>query len=374
MRTKKLGVSLSLVLGLGCALVLGVGCGKAEPPPETPDDVEPEPPPPAPPPKPEPPKPLVGEDLAKRYIECWQAFDASDWDAFGECFAENAVSTRPDSGLEDLKGPEQIIEGSVKPFKEAFPDAKGAPQLVLVNDRQVSSITWLTGTQSGALKTTSSEIPPTGKKIGEFLFHSITFDAANQASSEVVINDMGSLVFQLGLSPGPARAAREVGLPGAPIVIVASGDDAEQANVAAVKRFAEQFAKEDIKGISATLADDVVESDQSSAKDVKGKKAVIAGNKFFLGAMGKISYDCPVAWGAGAYVVTQCNFKAVHDGNLGRLKKTNKPVSLTVAEVHKLVDGKFAEAWRFFDSAAFATQLGLVPGPKSEKPSPAAPK
>ncbi|MET0413759.1 MAG: nuclear transport factor 2 family protein [Polyangiaceae bacterium] len=369
---KKPGVLLSLVLGIGPSLLLGVGCGKAEPPPETPDTVEPEPAPP--PPEPEPPKTLAGEDLAKRYVECWQAFDASDWDTFGECFAENAVRSFPDSSQEDLEGPEAIIEGSVKPFKEAFPDAKATPQLVLVNDRNVSSITWLTGTHSGTLKTAGGDIPPSGKKIGQFAFHSVTLDAANQATAEVMINDMGSLVYQLGLSPGPARAAREVGLPGAPIIVVASGGEAEQANVAAVKLFTEQFAKEDIKGISATLADDVIESDQSSAKDMKGKKAVIAGTKLFLGAMGKISYDCPVAWGAGAYVVTLCNFKAVHDGNLGRLKKTNKHVSLTVAEVHELADGKFQQAWRFFDSAAFARQLGLVPGPKGEKASPAASK
>jgi predicted ester cyclase len=374
MRMKKSGVLLSLVLGVGGSLVLGIGCGKATPPPEAPAAVEPEAAPPPPPPKPEPPKTLVGEDLARRYLECWQAFDRSDWDTFGECFAEDAVRSFPDSRQADLKGPEAIIEGSAKPFKEAFPDAKGTPQLVLVNDRDVSSITWVSGTHNGALETPGGDIPPSGKKIGVFVFHSVTLDAANQATSEVVINDMGSLAFQLGLSPGPARAARETGLPGAPIVVVAKGDDAEQANVAAVKLFAEQFAKEDVKGISATLADDVVESDQSSAKDVKGKKAVIAGTKLFLGAMGKISYDCPVAWGAGAYVVTQCNFKAVHDGNLGRLKKTNKAVSLTVAEVHELAGGKFQEAWRFFDSAAFARQLGLGPGPKSDEAKPATAK
>lgn len=366
MRTKKLGVLLSLVFA--------VGCGKAEPPPETAESMEPEPPPPPPPPKPAPPKTLVGEDLAKRYIACWQAFDEADWDAFGDCFAENALSSSPDSGQEALKGPESIIEGSAKPFREAFPDAKGTPQLVLVDDRNVTSITWVTGTHTGPLKTPSGEIPPTGKKIGEFVFHSVTLDAANRATSEVLVNDMGSLLFQLGLNPSPARAARDAGLPGAPIILVALGDDTEKANVAAVQRFAEQFAKEDVKGITATLADDVVESDQSSAKDIKGKKAVVAGTKLFLGAMGKVSYDCPVIWGAGPYVVSQCNFKAVHDGNLGRLKKTNKPVSLTVAEVHKLEGGKFVEAWRFFNSAAFAAQLGLGASAKSDKSGAAAPK
>jgi predicted ester cyclase len=366
MGTKKLSVLLSLVFA--------VGCGKAEPPPETPESIEPEPLPPPPPPKPEPPKTLVGEDLAKRYIGCWQAFNEASWDDFGDCFAENASSSSPDSGHEDLKGPEAIIEGSAKPTREAFPDVKGTPQLVLVDDRNVTSITWITGTHTGVLKTAGGDVPPTGKKIGEFVFHSVTLDAANRATSEVLVNDMGSLLFQLGLSPGPARAARDAGLPGAPIIVVAAGDDAEKANVAAVKLFAEQFAKEDVKGITATLADDVVESDQSSAKDVKGKKAVVAGTKLFLGAMGKISYDCPVVWGAGPYVVSQCNFKAVHDGSLGRLKKTNKPVALTVAEVHKLEDGKFVEAWRFFNSAAFAAQLGLGPSSKSAKPGAAGAK
>jgi predicted ester cyclase len=363
MRMNKPGLLLALLL-------CGVSCGKQEEPPQTADDVEPEPPPPPPPPKPKPPEPLVGEDLAKRYLDCWGAFSTSNWDAFGQCYAENAVSTWPDSGQADFKGPEAIIEGGAKPFKDAFADGKGLPQLVLVNDRNVTSITWITGTQSGALKVPSGEVPPTGKKIGEFVFHSVTFDAANEVTQEVIVEDTGSLMFQLGLSPGPGRATREAGLEGAPLIFVANGDATEGANVAAVKLSNEQFAKEDVKGMTATLADDVTESDQSSAKDVKGKKAVVAGTKLFLGAMGKITYDCPVAWAAGPYVVTQCKFNAVHDGNLGRLKKTNKPVSLTVAEVNKLDGGKFKEIWRFFNSTSFAMQLGLIPAPsaKSDKP------
>jgi predicted ester cyclase len=359
MRRMKLGALVALAL---CA----VSCGKKEEPPQTADDVEPEPPPP-PPPKPEPPKPLVGEDLAKRYIECWDAFSAADWDKFGECYAEDAVSSWPDSGQGEFKGPEAIVEGGAKPFKDAFTDGKGVPQLVLVNGRNVTSITWITGTQTGAFKVSSGEIPPTNKKVGEFVFHSVTFNPANEVSEEVAVEDAGSLMYQLGLSPGPARAAREAGFEGAPIIVVASGDATEDANVAAVKLSGEQFAKEDVKGMSATLADDVTESDQSSARDVKGKKAVVAGTKLFLGAMGKITYDCPVAWAAGPYVVSRCNFNAVHDGNLGKLKKTGKPVALTVAEVNKLDGGKFKETWRFFNSASFATQLGLVPSPKGDK-------
>jgi ketosteroid isomerase-like protein len=362
MRTKKLGVLLAVLL-------CGVACGKEEPP-QTADDVEPEPPPPPPPPpKPEPPKPLVGEDLGKRYIECWDAFSAGNWDKLGECYAEDAVATWPDSGQPELKGTEAIIEGA-KGFKDAFADGKGVPQLVLVNDRNVTSITWITGTQSGALKVASGEIPPTSKKIGEYVFHSVTFNAANEVTQEVMVEDAGSLMFQLGLSPGPGRAAREAGFEGAPIVVVASGDPSEEANVTAVKLSAQQFAKEDVKGMSALLADDVFESDQSSVKDVKGKKAVIAGTKLFLGAMGKITYDCPVVWAAGAYVVSECKFNAVHDGNLGRLKKTGKPVALTVAEVNKLDGGKFKETWRFFNSAAFAMQLGLIPTPSASTDKP----
>jgi predicted ester cyclase len=371
MRTKKLGLLLSVLL-------LGVACGKQEEPPQTPADVESEPPPPPPAPKPEPPKPLVGEDLAKRYIACWAAFSAGDWDSYGECYAENAVVHWPDSGAPELKGPESIIESAAKPFREAFPDGKGVPQLVLVNDRNVASITWVTGTQTGALKVSSGEIPPTSRKIGEYVLHSVTFNDTNQVTDEVLIEDAGSLMYQLGLNPGPARAARTTGLEGAPIIVVAGADAAtEQANVAAVKLSGEQFAKEDIKGMSATLADDVIESDQSSAKDVKGKKAVVAGTKLFLGAIGKITWDCPVVWGAGPYVVSRCNFSAVHDGNLGRLKKTGKSVSITVSEINELDGGKFKETWRFFNSAAFATQLGLGPAPKSDKSKtdkPASPK
>ena len=90
-------------------------------------------------PKPEPVKALEGEALAKHYVACWNDFNEGKWDEFGKCYAEDSVGMRPDSGMPDLKGRAAIVEDT-KNFKSAFSDAKGTPEVVLVNGREIATV------------------------------------------------------------------------------------------------------------------------------------------------------------------------------------------------------------------------------------------
>jgi ketosteroid isomerase-like protein len=314
----------------------------------------------------EPSKPLEGEALANRYVSCWNLYNDKEWQRFGECYSEDAVSTFPDSGQPELKGRDAIVEANGKKFTAAFSDAKGSAELVLVNGRQVASIALLTGTNDGPVAVPGrGQIAATNKQLGQHVFRAAKFDQNNQVEQETRLRDLGSMLSQLGQSEAPGRAADMAPSAGSPNIVVAKNDATEQANVDLIRKSFQDLEKEDAEAIEAVLADDIVESDQAAPEDLKGKQAVLDSTKTFLGAMGDIAVQCPSVWGAGDYVVSNCNLKAKNDGDMGkRFKKTGKPVDVTVVEIAKVSDGKIQELWRFMNSVAFAQQLGLLPPPE----------
>lgn len=331
-----------------------------------------------------PPKKLEGVALANQYLGCWAAFNARQWDKFGDCYAENATSRALDSGRPDLSGRQAIIDTGGKQFATAFTDGKGVPELVLVNGRDIASIALLTGTHDGPLANGSgNSIPATGKRFGQRQFHTATVNEENRATREALLQNWAAMMSQLGLSELSTRAAQLAASPGSPTVVVARNDATEKTNVELVEKLWENVQKEDLNALTAMLAEDVVEADQLAAEDLRGKKAVRDWAKTFLDAMGAIKVECPTMWGAGAYVVAQCKFAAKNDGDMGsQFKKTGKSVDLNIVEVVKISDGKLQEVWRFMNGMAFAEQLGLIPAGKSgaatahaaaPKPEPAAP-
>jgi ketosteroid isomerase-like protein len=326
--------------------------------------------------KAEAPKPLEGEALAKVYVDCWGLWSDAKWDKFGECYSQSAISSFPDSGQPALNGRDAII-ANFKGLRSAFPDTHGGPEIVLMNGRTVATVGFETGTNSGPMKNPDGSVmPATNKKIGQHIFHSVTFDDKNQAVSETFMQDLGNMMAQLGVSKMPARPLVTEPLAGSPKIVVAKHDDTEKANVAMVQKVWDAFAKEDVKSVEAAMADDVLEADQGDPADHKGKKAVMDNCKMFLGAMSDLKQDCDT-WGAGDYVVSQCKVSALNDGNMGKMfKKTGKTVNMSIAEVTKVTAGKISEVYRFYNGMAMAQQLGLIPPPAAAgeaKAAPAAP-
>jgi steroid delta-isomerase-like uncharacterized protein len=177
------------------------------------------------------------------------------------------------------------------------------------------------------------------------------------------------MLGQLGHRPEgapPVRPARTAGLPGAPVIVVAAGDDPaqapaqalEQANLAVVKRGIEAFNARKLGDLMAGYADDIVEMDQAAGADSKGKPAIEQGVQRLWKAFSSGKLEVPVLWAAGDYVVAEGTLTGTHDGPLGKLPKSGKPVAMSYAEIFKLKDGKVVELWRFRNDLALMQQLG----------------
>lgn len=383
MRTKNLCAVLSLA-------VAGIACESGREPAEetvaeapkeeaVPTSAE------AKPAEPEPPKTLEAEALANHYVGCWNSYNDRKWDQFGSCFDEKATSSIADSERPALSGRQAIVDASGKELTKAFTNAKGSPEIVLVNGRRIAAVALLTGTNDGALTGPGGKTTPaTNKQFGQHIFHAVTLDAENQVTEETIIQDEATFASQLGFSDQPGRAVEAAPITGSPNIVIAKNDATEKANVDIVKQAILDMQKENLTALEAILSDDVVLADQTRPDNVTGKKAVSAGSKQFFAAMSDIEAQCDDIWGAGPYVVAECKLQGTNDGDMGKqFKKTGKPFDVVVAEVAKLQDGKVTELWRFMNSAGMARQLGLAPAaapaetvaekaaPEPAKPTPA---
>src|SRR5262245_53440683 len=127
---------------------------------------------PAPPPPPAPAAPAVknAEARTQLYQDCWKDFNDKNWDKFGACYTENAVSESVGETPPSVTGRAAIIERNKKEA-EAFPDRRGDPVLVVANGARIMSIAVYTGTNSGPMPPgpDGKSMPATNKKIGIYL-------------------------------------------------------------------------------------------------------------------------------------------------------------------------------------------------------------
>ncbi len=312
--------------------------------------------------------PLAGEALAKAYVGTWAAWTTGDKAAFRAAYAADAVSHWPDNPIPERKGGDAITEAAFA-FHAAFPDAKAAPQLVFVNGRTVVGVVLTVGTNSAPMKMGADEMPPTGKKIGQLMFHAATYNDANQVVEDWYVMDGNTMANQLGLSPMPGRPVMDKGAD-APTIVVATGSDAEKANLALIDQGIVDFNKHDLAALDAAWAEDAIESDQSAPADVQGRATIGEGTKMFLGAFPDGKVEKKLAFTAGDYGVMVSTFAGTNTGDMGPMKATGKPVAITVAEVNQYAGGKYKHVWRFFNSAGMAMQLGMMPDADEPKGDP----
>jgi predicted ester cyclase len=311
-------------------------------------------------------KPLVGKDLADKYIKCNSEI-MTDVNAFTkDCVATNYVAHEADEG--DMKGTD-MLAGMFASMKKAFPDMKMEPQLVLVNGRNILAVDLSTGTQTGPLTMPGMpEIAPTNKKVGTLFFHRLAIDDTNKATEEWAFEDPLTFMGQLGQLPpppkGPAtRPALDKGWDGAPIIVVAADNDTEKKNLEVVKKMDDAFNAHKAADLLANVSDDFVESDQADAQDGHGKKDAEKNLKGFFTAFPDVNAKYDNSWAAGDYVVETGTLEGTNTGDMGPRKKTGKKVTMHFAEVSKLKDGKVTNLWRFRNGMAVAIQLGLMPAP-----------
>jgi predicted ester cyclase len=313
------------------------------------------------------PVPLTPDQKVKAYQDGWAAFNAKDFAKFQSIWADDATSLQFDMGP-PLVGPVAIVDNGAKAFATGFPDGNGEIELTLVNGNQVFGIVLIRGTQKGPFTTPAGVVPPTGKKVGFLAAHGVEFNAAGKADKEWMAYDGGTVAAQLGLSPAPHRAALEKGWAENPVVI-ASGSDAEKANVAAFNKEIEAFNKHDTAGALGSAADDLVFTELTAPADRTSKKTALKGVEEMYKAFPDVKLDVKSVWDAGDYVLAVGTWSGTNTGDMpaAHLKKTGKAVSVQFIEIDQFAAGKTKHIWIFSNGAAMAAQLGLMPPPGAAK-------
>ncbi len=313
------------------------------------------------------PVPLTAEQKTKLYQEGWSAFNAKDFAKFSSIWADGATSEALDMGP-PLVGAAAIVDSGAKAWATAFPDGSGEIQLTLVNGNNIQGVVLMRGTQTGTMVTPMGAVPATGKKVGFLAAHAIELNDAGKVVKEVMAYDGGTVAGQLGLMPMPHRKAMDAGWSDKPVVI-ATGNEVEKSNLAAMAKEVEAFNKHDAAGSLASAADDIVFSELSAPADRVGKKESLKGMEDMFKAFPDVKLDIKSSWAAGDYVVSTGTWSGTNTGDSPamKLKKTGKSVSVHFVEIDKIVSGKTKNIWLFSNGAAAAAQLGLMP-PKAAEP------
>jgi hypothetical protein len=304
-----------------------------------------------------PPKVATADERAKIYDACWSYFNDAKFDEFKACFTADGVNTV--AGFPGESKPDQIVAGQ-KEFKAAFPDGVGLPQLVLVSGTTVIGVSLLTGTNKGALKLPTGDMPATNRKIGILMGQVIEGDDAGRAKSEADFFDNAEMLAQLQNKPGRPAADK---LAMDKVVAIAKGDDKEKANLDAYKKLNEAWSKHDAKAFADGLADDVVWSEAAEPKD-QTKKEVVTGSEQAWKSMTDLKLVPRQTWAAGDYVAAVESFEGTNDGpipDMGITKPTGKKIAVPTLSIYKLDGGKVKAAWIFYQSLAMVMQLGVTP-------------
>ena len=315
-------------------------------------------------PKPVPPTPqgITGKDLAERYLACGKDIDAGQWDAFKkDCVVGEFTGHIAD--LPQTQTGDQLVD-FMKSMKSAFPDMKMQPQLVAVSGQDVFAVTLMTGTHDGALKFAGlPDVPATHKRIGTLFFQRQSF--ADGKSEEWTFSDSSTFMGQLGLlssEAGPTRPVVEQGWDGAPSVVVSAGEAREKANIEAARKAVDAINAHKPGDAAAMVTDDVIESDQATGRDIKGKDEFLRDLEVLISTFPDVKLDIQNYWSAGDWVISIGTLRGTWKGPMGNFKPTGKTVSSVYADVIKVRDGKAAQIWRFRNGLAIAMQLGVVPG------------
>lgn len=311
---------------------------------------------------PPPPKVLTAQERVTWFQSCWDAFNTKSWDSLRSCYTDTAESEQVDSGMPVAKGLDALM-ASAQDFGKAMPDAKGSPQVILVQGNTIVGLYLLTATHTGPLPGPEGKaIPATNKPVGYLMGHAVELvSTGDKVTKERFYADNLTMMNQLGLSPAPGRPLTTSGAP-SPTVVIAQGTEAEAKNVAAFRAQIEGFNAHDAKVVASFNAEDAVFHEMTQPKDVDAK-----GNDAMMAAFFKGFPDCRItlasAWGAGDYVVSEGTFEGTNTGvapAMGIKKPTGKAVKVRFLEVTRFQDGKIKEDWLLYDGMAFAMQLGMM--------------
>jgi steroid delta-isomerase-like uncharacterized protein len=353
------------ICGAALVAVLISACGgesEAIPPPQTPPPPPPPvaapPPEPAPPP-PEPPKPSLLELEKQAVKNNLAALNAHEAAKFAEGFAPDGVSIT--YGVGENKGREAIASDIQKYF-DAFPDFKIATSNVYAKG-EIVVIEWVVnGTQKGEFM----GVKPTGKAVGVRGATVTWMTPEGLIKQEHRYMDGSTLMAQLGQLKTPARPVTP--LPsGDASWRIAKGTPDEDKQSDVVKGMYGAFDKKSEADFLGAMADNATWSDMAMPKDVTGKAEAKKSFQAFAKAFpdGKLSVD--TIFSVDEFTVAESTMNGTHNGPLGPLKATKKPVSLHGLDIMTVKDGKIQAGTGYSNSVELLAQTGLLPKPKAAK-------
>jgi steroid delta-isomerase-like uncharacterized protein len=349
--------------GAALAAVLISACGgEAEivPPPQAPTpppQVAAPTPEPTPAPAPEPPKPSLLE-LEKQTAKAWlAALNAHEAAKFAERFAPDGVSITYGAG--ENKGREAIASDMQKLF-DAFPDIKVGESNIYAKG-EIVVVEWaMNGTHKGEFM----GVKPTGKPVGVRGATVAWMTPDGLIKQEHRYFDGATLMAQIGQIKTPARPIPP--LPsGDATWHVAKGTPDEDKQSDIVKGMYGAFEKKSEADFIGAMADNATWTDVTMPKDMTGKAEAKKSFQVFTKAFpdGKIGIE--TIFSVDDVTIVESTMNGTHNGPLGPLKATKKPVSLHGLDVMTIKDGKIQAATGYSNSVELLAQTGLLPKPKA---------
>jgi predicted ester cyclase len=340
------------------ALGLIAACGGSAPPKKVVKPVVVEAPKPPPPP---PPDPLATEERVKVHDGCLADFVAEVPESFTRCYSVDSKQTLMDAGEPAHGTP--AIAAATRPMWESF-KLQGETRMVVANGDRVLTIALYRGAHDGA---PWMGLSASGKVFGVFAAEVMTLDEQGKHGDVRMYMDLATMLAQLGGGPRGQAFRKPYDVTGREAYsAIATGSEAETANIAAVQAALDLFNKKDWKGLTASYTSDAAISEQAAPADIEGSRAI---GKYFA-ELGKGFPDVQIAvdalWGAGDFVIAETTFTGTNNGPLpmmGIKKATRKPVTLHQAHVFRMDGGKVLQHWIFANGMSAGIQLGLVQPP-----------
>lgn len=141
-------------------------------------------------------------------------------------------------------------------------------------------------------------------------------------------------------------------------------------NKAIVRRWFDASNKQDQAAMDEVCTTDYIHHDPNLPvpdADLPTFKDIIFGG--FHTAFPDMKISAEIQAAEGDRVCSQWVIRGTHTGEMPGeppLPATGKSVEVTAQSIHRIADGKIAEAWVNFDSMGMMQQLGVVPGPGSD--------
>jgi predicted ester cyclase len=301
-------------------------------------------------------------ERAAWYQDCWGHFNGRAWEKLRTCYTDAVESDQVGSGHPSARGVEAALAVR-QSFVEAFPDAKGAVELVLVKGETILGVCVLNGTHTGPLLEPGGEsVPATNKPIGLRQAHLVRTDpAGRRVVKEEFYSDSGTLLAQIGVNRMPARPVT-VSAAATPTVVIAAGTPAELSNIDRLRAQMAAYNSHDAKGVHAYNAPRLLFHDMGKPADQTAKE-ILAGLLEFFKAFPDAKLSPESLWGAGSYVVAAGRLDATNKGpmpSMGIRKPTGKSISVRYLDITRWENGRLEEEWLFYDGMKVAGQLGII--------------